>query len=176
VADAKKLPFKDNSVDLIFSQTFLEHPLNPEDVLSEMARVLKPGGIVVHNDAWVVRWWHRFGIVELKPFAKMSVKEKLIVIASKFTELPIVRIPPIILRRVSRNLFVSTKKPIGLKYKKLKPNYNLHLGCDEDAANSIDPIDVVRFYESRGFRLNKSLSFKERMFYPNKMIELVKKK
>lgn len=44
VADAHRLPFKDNSVDSIICIAVLEHVYDPEIVVSEMIRVLKPGG------------------------------------------------------------------------------------------------------------------------------------
>jgi ubiquinone/menaquinone biosynthesis C-methylase UbiE len=174
VADATQLPFKDNSIDCIFTHTFLEHPIEPEKVVSEIVRVLKPGGIIIHNDAWFCRWWHRFGIVGLEKFDQLNFTEKCIYLAAKITEFPLFRIPPIILRRFLTQVFNPKAKNIALRYKKLKPNYNLHLGCDEDAASRLDPIDVIRFYESRQFALLKPLSFKERLFHPNKYIALRK--
>ncbi|MEL7062236.1 MAG: class I SAM-dependent methyltransferase, partial [Bacteroidota bacterium] len=87
IADATKLPFKPESVDCVLTHTFLEHPLQPESVLEEIARVLKPGGFVVHNDAWFCRWWQRYGVVGLKRFSSMTAGEKLVTIGSKITEL-----------------------------------------------------------------------------------------
>lgn len=175
IADATKLPFKDNSVDFIFTQTFLEHPIHPENVVEEIARVLKPGGYILHLDAWFCRWWHHYGIVNLKKRENMSFKEKMIDTAAKITELKIIRIPPIVIKRIFKEIFISTKKPIELSYKKLTPNYELQLACDEDAASTIDPLDVIRFYESRGFQTTQPLSFKQRIFYPNKLVALKKK-
>ena len=175
IADATKLPFKSNSIDCIFTHTFLEHPIKPENVLEEIARVLKPGGIVIHNDAWFCRWWQHFGVVNLKSFASMSFKEKVIHVGAKITEFPLVRIPPIIITRIIRHFLVDRSNPVPLRYKKLNPNYTLHLGCDEDAASRIDPIDAVLFYESRGFKLMEKLTVKQRMFYPNRYITLKKK-
>lgn len=175
IADATKLPFKDHSIDFVFTHTFLEHPLQPEAVVKEIARIVKPGGYVLHLDAWFCRWWHRFGIVNLVPRGKMSFQEKMIDTAAKFTEIKVIRIPPIILKRSLNELFVGTNKPIELKYKKLKPNYDLHLACDEDAASTIDPLDVIRFYESRGFKTEHPLSLKQRLFYPNKVVIMQKK-
>lgn len=174
VADATKLPFKDNSIDCIFTQTFLEHPIEPEKVLSEISRVLKKGGIIAHNDAWFCRWWQRYGIVNLKRFKTMTTKEKIIFLSAKVTEFPLIRIPPIIISRAFREFFVSKKHPLKLYYRKLKPNYSLYLGCDEDAASSIDPVNVIRFYESRGFKLSTGLSLKQRVFHPNKWIMMEK--
>ncbi len=176
IADATKLPFKDNSVDFIFTHTFLEHPLTPDAVVKEIARVLKPGGYILHLDAWFCRWWHRYGVVNLKPRNKMTFNEKLIDTGAKITEFKLVRIPPIVIGRFFREIFSSPKNPIELRFKKLQPNYDLHLACDEDAASSIDPLDVIRFYESRGFKTEQLLSFKQRLFYPNKLVVMQKLK
>lgn len=46
-ADATKLPFKDKSFDRIIATEILEHIPNDEEVISEINRVLKPGGIVM---------------------------------------------------------------------------------------------------------------------------------
>jgi ubiquinone/menaquinone biosynthesis C-methylase UbiE len=174
VADATNLPFKDNSVDCVLTHTFLEHPLQPEKVVSEIARVLKPGGIVIHNDAWFCRWWQRFGFIGMKRVKNMTIKEKSIWLLSRVTEFPLVRITPIVVKRLAKTVFSPRPKNISLAYSKLQPNYSLHLGCDEDAASNLDPIDVVRFYESRGFQLLKPLSLAQRLFYPNKYIALRK--
>lgn len=44
VCDITKLPFIDNSVDYILNIAVLEHVPNPQAVISEMYRILKPGG------------------------------------------------------------------------------------------------------------------------------------
>lgn len=44
VCDITKLPFKDNSVDQIINIAVLEHVPNPQAVIAEIYRVLKPGG------------------------------------------------------------------------------------------------------------------------------------
>lgn len=47
VSDARKLPFKRESFDLIFSNCVLEHIKDDEKVLAEISRCLKPGGKLI---------------------------------------------------------------------------------------------------------------------------------
>jgi SAM-dependent methyltransferase len=49
VADASQLPFADNSFDIITSFDNLEHIKEYRDVIKEMVRVLKPGGVIILN-------------------------------------------------------------------------------------------------------------------------------
>jgi len=46
VCDIENLPFKDNSIDVILNLVVLEHVPNPQKVVSEIYRVLKPSGII----------------------------------------------------------------------------------------------------------------------------------
>jgi ubiquinone/menaquinone biosynthesis C-methylase UbiE len=175
VADATHLPLKDESVNCIFTHTFLEHPIEPEYVLEEIIRVLKPGGIVVHNDAWFCRWWQRYGIIGLKTFSSMTLQEKLISILYRITDIKLFRAAIIMLQRVFRILILGSKGPQRLRFTRLRPNYTLHLGADEDAASSLDPMEVVRFYESRGFKLEPPLKMSKRFFFMNRPIIMIKK-
>lgn len=61
--DATRLPFPDASFDLVLSGGLLEHFRDPAPVLSEMARVLKPGGLfyadIVPRKVSLYRWAER---------------------------------------------------------------------------------------------------------------------
>ena len=46
VADGHCLPFMDNTFDAVISEAVLEHVRDPQRVVAEMYRVLKPGGYV----------------------------------------------------------------------------------------------------------------------------------
>jgi ubiquinone/menaquinone biosynthesis C-methylase UbiE len=46
-ADARNLPFEDNSFDMVTCQTVLIHIKNPASAIEEMKRVLKPGGTIL---------------------------------------------------------------------------------------------------------------------------------
>ena len=45
--DAFSLPFADETFDLVFHQGLLEHFRNPDDLIAENRRVLKPGGLLL---------------------------------------------------------------------------------------------------------------------------------
>jgi SAM-dependent methyltransferase len=47
IADARLLPFRSGSVDLVVSFDVIQHIAQPERVLAEVARVLRPGGAVI---------------------------------------------------------------------------------------------------------------------------------
>jgi SAM-dependent methyltransferase len=46
---AEGLSLPDNSVDLIFSFSVLEHVKKPQEVIRNMFRMLRPGGVIVHG-------------------------------------------------------------------------------------------------------------------------------
>ncbi len=46
IADGHLLPFKDNAFDAVISEAVLEHVYSPTRVVSEIHRVLKPGGYI----------------------------------------------------------------------------------------------------------------------------------
>lgn len=46
VADARMLPFPDNSLDMVISEFLLEHVPDPENVVKEITRVVKSGGYI----------------------------------------------------------------------------------------------------------------------------------
>ncbi|MEZ0290323.1 MAG: class I SAM-dependent methyltransferase [Sulfolobales archaeon] len=55
VADAEKLPYEDNTYDLVVSHTTLHHINNLDKALGEMIRVLKPDGKIIIIDLNPIR-------------------------------------------------------------------------------------------------------------------------
>lgn len=59
--EKEKIPYADESFDLIICDSILEHTLKPKHLLTEMFRVLRPGGsfiVVVPNAISIIRRWH----------------------------------------------------------------------------------------------------------------------
>ncbi len=56
VGDAHLLPYQDDSVDAIYCEAVLEHLNDPAKAVSEMRRVLKPGGKVVAMTPFLQRF------------------------------------------------------------------------------------------------------------------------
>jgi 2-polyprenyl-6-hydroxyphenyl methylase/3-demethylubiquinone-9 3-methyltransferase len=49
LGDAYKLPYADNSMEVVCAMDFLEHVDDPEKVVAECARILKPGGLFFYH-------------------------------------------------------------------------------------------------------------------------------
>ncbi len=45
--DKENIPYQDNTFDVVFSKSFLEHSKNLEHILIEIKRILKDGGILI---------------------------------------------------------------------------------------------------------------------------------
>ena len=74
ISDATSLPFEDHAVDLILNMAMMEHSKNPELVLQEMHRILKPEGILFAYVPFIAPYhaapddyyrWTQSGIKEL---------------------------------------------------------------------------------------------------------------
>jgi len=88
IGDAGAIPIEDGRVDYAFANMFLHHMEDPQSAIKEMARILKPGGILVitdlnkhdfeflkteQNDRWlgfrrsdVKRWFVKSGLKDVK--------------------------------------------------------------------------------------------------------------
>lgn len=77
VADAEQLPFLDQSFDIIYSWGVIHHSPNTSEIVSEIHRVLQPGGearIMIYHTKSIVGYmlWLRYGLMRLKPFKTLK--------------------------------------------------------------------------------------------------------
>jgi ubiquinone/menaquinone biosynthesis C-methylase UbiE len=78
-ADAEHLPFDDASFDLVYSWGVIHHAPHPELVISEIHRVLRPGGtflgmLYARHSVVTLKLWARHGLMEghpLTPFDRL---------------------------------------------------------------------------------------------------------
>lgn len=70
--NAEQLPFADDTFDLVYSWGVIHHSEKPEEIIAEIRRVLKPGGMFVgmfynlHSVA-VFKQWVRHGLMKGRP-------------------------------------------------------------------------------------------------------------
>ena len=77
VGDAEKLRFDDECFDIVYSWGVLHHSPNTHQAVSEVLRVLKPGGIakiMIYNKYSIVglMLWIRYALFKLQPWLSLS--------------------------------------------------------------------------------------------------------
>lgn len=74
-----RLPFADNSFDIVYHKSVLEHFYNPENLMNETYRILKPGGrVIILTPDWVsqVRVFYE-DFTHCRPYDIMSLSDLL---------------------------------------------------------------------------------------------------
>jgi SAM-dependent methyltransferase len=77
VADAENLPFSNDSFDIVYSWGVLHHSPDTIRAVSELRRVLRPGGrarIMIYHRASLVglMLWFRYGLLRARPFKSLQ--------------------------------------------------------------------------------------------------------
>ena len=72
-----KLPFNDDNFDVVFNKSVIEHFHNPENMLSEAYRVLKPGGLIITlTPSWIHNIKNFYDdFTHVQPYNKVSLKD-----------------------------------------------------------------------------------------------------
>jgi SAM-dependent methyltransferase len=157
-ADMEQLPFRDGSIGFAFSWAALEHVPNPEVVLAEVERVLRPGGVALLAPAWHCRPWAAEGL-EFRPYAALTftqrIRKALIPFRNAILWRAIFELP----RRVSREL----RRTRAFEYRRLRPNLDEYVGTDCDAFTSMDPHAAALYFVVRGWEVLSHPSFRGRM-------------
>ncbi|MGK7873267.1 MAG: class I SAM-dependent methyltransferase [Xenococcaceae cyanobacterium] len=71
--DAEKLPFADESFDLVYSWGVIHHTEYPELIIQEIKRVLKPGAVFIgmmygRHSAAAFKYWVKYALLKGKPW------------------------------------------------------------------------------------------------------------
>ena len=149
VGTATAMPFSQDSFDAAWSIWVLEHIPNPESALVEFRRVVKPGGLILLSPAWNCTPWAADGY-EVRPYSDFGPPGKLLKASLPLqNSSPVVALGLITFRAVGA-LTSFDGKPTRLHYRRLQPNYGQYWTNDSDAVNSIDSLEAVRWFESRG--------------------------
>jgi SAM-dependent methyltransferase len=99
-------PYNDGSFDVVYHKSVLEHLYDPEHIMKETMRILKPGGkLIILTPDWHSQWKNFFeDFTHSRPYDVMALSDLLKVyglnnhMADKFLQLPIVwKYPKIIL-------------------------------------------------------------------------------
>lgn len=145
---ATAMPFADDEFDAAWSIWVLEHIPNPEAALTEIRRVVKPGGLLFLLPAWNCPPWAAQGY-EARPYRDLGIGGKLIKATIPvrksvgfwlFTAVP---------NRVLRAAFAGSG-PTRLHYRRLEANFAEYWQADSDAVNALDEAEMAMWFESRG--------------------------
>ena len=116
VCDVEKeggLPFPDNSFDIVYNKSFLEHLRDPDIFLKEARRVLKPGGLLLClTPDWEANYKIFFDdYTHRTPFTKVALRD--IFLICDFENITVFRFRqlPIVWRNPSLNLFCAAISP-----------------------------------------------------------------
>ena len=81
----EKIPYPDNTFEIIYSKSVIEHVYNAENFLSESLRVLKPGGVfIVLTPDWESNYktfFHDF--THVRPWTKKGLRDGLNIMGFK---------------------------------------------------------------------------------------------
>jgi len=162
-ADIEAIPLKSGSVDFLFSVATLEHVPNPQAVLGEIDRILKPKGSAFLAPAWFCRPWAAAGLA-VRPFKELRLADKLRKALIPLRDSLVWRSAFVMPRRLFREIqFRCTFSQWQLWFRRLRPNLEEYICTDCDAFSSLDPHEVALFFLRRGYEIVSGRGFWRRM-------------
>ena len=157
-ADMEQLPFRDNVFGFALTWAALEHVPHPERVLSEIERVMRPGGVALLAPAWHCRPWAAEGL-EFRPYSDLTATQRIRKALIPFRNAIVWRALFELPRRVLREL----RRPRTFEYHRLQPNLEEYVGTDCDAFSSMDPHAAAIYFEVRGWEVVSHPTLSARM-------------
>ena len=75
--DAETLPFDDNRFDVVYSWGVIHHSEKPENIVAEIYRVLRPGGVFLgmmynRRSYAVFKWWVKHALLRGRPWRSFA--------------------------------------------------------------------------------------------------------
>jgi ubiquinone/menaquinone biosynthesis C-methylase UbiE len=122
----EKLPYGDETFDIVYHKSVIEHISSPENLMKETYRILKPGGIVVIlTPDWISQMKVFYDdFTHSRPYSRTSLKDALSVYGfmkvrtESFNQLPVLwRFPSLKIISNFFNFFLSV--PLARKITKL---------------------------------------------------------
>jgi SAM-dependent methyltransferase len=145
---ATAMPFADDEFDVAWSIWVIEHIPNPEAALSEIRRVVKPGGLIYLLPAWDCTPWAAQGY-EARPYEDFGIRGKIVKASIPIRTLREFWLVTALPNRVIRSI-AAAWGPTRLHYRRLSPNYQEYWQADSDAVNSLDRAEMAMWFETRG--------------------------
>ena len=147
---ATSLPFEDDAFGSVWTVWTLEHVPDPEKAMRELRRVVEPGGMLFFYPAYNCPSWSAKGYL-FRRFASLPLPEKLVrlTLLVRDTEwfIQSYRVPTRLLRY---GYWQMSGEPTRLRYRALAPNYTNYWTPDADATASLDVVEAMIWFESRG--------------------------
>ena len=129
LAEADKIPLPDSSFDLVIMFDFIEHVANPQEVLIEALRLLRPNGYLIIRSPQLILG-----------------KERV------FSPLGIFRIFAELFYRLIDEIKKIMRLKISLRVRTQKPDYNI-IGEDADAIYLFNPhnlcLHLITFFNTK---------------------------
>ena len=146
--DAANLPFKDSSMQLVFSFNALEHITRIDSVFKEIDRVCMPGGYLVLKPAWHATRYHT-ELIDILPYGKLSLRKKLVKSMVPLMRTGLYKFATHVPWRTWRRL-TAGESP-ALKWGKLVPYHGPLWEPDTDAEVSLDCHEGILYFTRRGY-------------------------
>ena len=122
--DSDRLPFSDNHFDVVFSKSVVEHFYNPENLTAELARVTKPGGMII---TMTPSWIHNIAAfyqdhTHRTPFTLESIRDIQLMQGLQIYEVSYFRQLPILWKFPWLTVFAELTRflPLPQSFKKFK--------------------------------------------------------
>jgi len=149
-ASATDMPFPDGTFDALWSIWVLEHIPNPEKALSEMRRVVKPGGYIYLYPALETSRYAAQGY-RVRPYQDFDWRGKLIKATVRITQAGIWH--KLQYHQIHALRFLGahlTPGPTRFHFTRLTPNYDQYWESDSDAITSLSAYELYLWFTSRG--------------------------